>query len=75
MAVIQPYVMHVVSQHYKAMTYIKVGAICLHGFDSQFDLMGALYCDYYDNVNKNVPNERPQSNLMPLDLFKLLYES
>ncbi len=45
MAVIQPFVMHVVSQHYKVLTYFKVGAICLHEVDSQYDLMGSLHCN------------------------------
>ena len=54
-AVIQPFAMHVVSQHYKALTYFKVGAICLRGVDSQYDLMGALHCDYHDDVNKKCP--------------------
>jgi hypothetical protein len=74
-AVIQLFGMHVVSQHYKALTYFKVGAICLRGVDSQYDLMGALHCDYHDNVNKKVPDKQPQSILMALDPFKLLYES
>jgi hypothetical protein len=34
MAVIQPFVTHVVSQHYKALTYFKVGVICSRGVDS-----------------------------------------
>jgi hypothetical protein len=42
MAVIQPYVTHVVSQHYKALTNFKWGAICSRGVNSQYDLMGAL---------------------------------
>jgi hypothetical protein len=75
MAVIQPYVTHVVSQHYKALTNFKVGAIHLRGVDSQYDLMGALHCDYHDDVTKKVPDEHPQSIIMALDLFKLLYES
>ncbi len=75
MAVIQPFAMHVVSQHYKALTYFKVGAICLSGVDGQYDLMGALHCTYHDDVNKKVPDKRPQSILMALDPFKLLYES
>jgi hypothetical protein len=75
MAVIQPIVTHAVSQHYKALTYFKVGAIRLHGVDSQYDLMGALHCDYRDGVNKKVPNKQPQSILMVLDPFKFLYES
>ncbi len=75
MAVIQPFVMHVASQHYKALTYFKVGAIRLRGVDSQYDLMGSLHCDYHDDVNKVVPDKHPQSILMALDPFKLLYES
>jgi hypothetical protein len=55
MAVIQPFVTHVVSQHYKALTYFKVGAIHLHGVESQYDLMGSLHCDYHENVNKKCP--------------------
>jgi hypothetical protein len=74
-AVIQPFVTHVVSQHYKALTYFKVVAICLRGADSQYDPMGALHCDYHDNVNKKMPDKQPQSILIALDLFKLLYES
>jgi hypothetical protein len=53
MAVIQPFVTHVVSQHYKALTHFKVGAICLRGVDSQFDLMGSLHCNYHDDVKKS----------------------
>jgi hypothetical protein len=74
-AVIQPFVTHVVSQHCKALTYFKVGAIHLHGVNSQYDLMGSLHCDYHDYVNKKVPDEQPQSILMALDPFELLYES
>jgi hypothetical protein len=58
-AVIQPFVMHVVSQHYKSLTYFKVGAICLRGVDSQYDLMGALHCDYHENISKKVPDKQP----------------
>jgi hypothetical protein len=74
MAVIQPFVTHVVLQHYKALTYFKVGVICLRGVDSQCKIMGSLHCDYHDNVNKKVPGKHPQSILLALDLFKLLYE-
>jgi hypothetical protein len=59
MTVIQPFVTHIVSQHYKALTYFKVGAICLRGVDSQYNLMGSLHCDYHDDVNKKVPGKRP----------------
>ncbi len=75
MAVIQPFVTHIVLQHYKALTYFKVGAICLRGVDSQYNLVGSLHCNYHDDVNKKVPSERPQSILLALDPFKLLYES
>ncbi len=74
-AVIQPIVMHVVLQHYKALTYVKVGAICLHGVHSQYDLGGSYNCNYHDNVNKKVPDEHPKSIIMALDPFKLLHES
>jgi hypothetical protein len=74
MAVIQPFVTNVVLQHYKALTLFKVGAICSHGVDSQYDLVGSLYCDYDDDVNKKVPGERLQSIILALDTFKLLYE-
>jgi hypothetical protein len=67
MAVIQPFVTHVVSQHYEALTNFKVGVIRLHGADSQYDFMGALHCDYHDDVNKKMPDEQPQSILMALD--------
>ncbi len=54
MAVIQPFVTYVVSQHYNALTLFKVGAICSHGVDSQYDLVGSLHCDYDNNVNKKI---------------------
>ncbi len=52
-----------------------MGAIHSHGVNSQNDLMGALHCDYDEDVNKKVPDEHPQFILMALDPFKLLYES
>ena len=75
MAVIQPFVTHVVLQQYKALIYFKVGAICLRGVDSQYDLMGSLHCDFDNNVNQKVPGKHPQSLLLALDPFKILYES
>jgi hypothetical protein len=75
MAVIQPFVTHVVLQHYKALTYFKVGGIHLRGVDSQYNLVGSLHCDYDNDVNQKVPGERPQSLLLALDPFKILYES
>ncbi len=74
MAVIQPFATNVVLQHYKALTLFKVGAIYSRGVDSQYDLVGSLHCDYDDDVNKKVPGERPQSIILALDPFKLLYE-
>ncbi len=70
MAVIQPFVMHVVSLHYKVLTYFKVGAIRLWWVDSQYDLMGSLHCNYHDDVNKKLPDKHPQSILMALDPLK-----
>jgi hypothetical protein len=64
MAVIQPFVTHVVLQHYKALTYFKVGAICLRGVDSQYNLVGSFHCNYDDDVNKKLPGECPQSILL-----------
>ncbi len=52
MAVIQPFVTHVVLQHYKALTYFKVGAIRSHGVDNQYNLAGSLHCNYHEDVNK-----------------------
>jgi hypothetical protein len=75
MTVIEPFVTHVVLQHYKALTYFKVGVICLCGVNSQYDLVGSLHCDYHDDVNKKVPCKGPQSILLALDPFKLLFES
>ncbi len=75
MTVIQPFVTHVVLQHYKELTYFKVGAIRLRGVDSQYNLMGSLHCDYDDDVNQKVPGKRPQSLLLALDPFKIIYES
>ena len=75
MAVIEPFVTNVVLQHYKALIYFKVGVICLHGVDSQYDLVGSLHCNYHEDVNKKVPGKRPQSIFLALVPFKLLYES
>ncbi len=57
------------------LTNFTAGAIHLRGVNSQYDLMGALHCNYHDDVNKKVPDKRPQSILMALDPFRLLYES
>jgi hypothetical protein len=37
--------------------------------------MGSFHCNYHEDVNKKVPDKHPQSILMALDPFKLLYES
>jgi hypothetical protein len=75
MAVFQPFITNVVLQYYKALTLFKVGAIHSRGADSQYNLVGSLHCDYDDDVNKKVPGEHPQSIILALDPFKLLYES
>ena len=36
---------------------------------------GTLHCDYNIEVNDKVPHERPQSIIIGLDAFNLLYES
>ena len=50
-----------VTSCYKSLTKIKVGAIRSRGDTSQEELMGFLHRDYHDEVNRRVPNERPQS--------------
>ena len=40
----------------------------------QFNLQGTLHWDYLDDVEKKVPDERPQSIIIALDPFNLLYE-
>jgi hypothetical protein len=57
MAVIQPFVTHVVLQHYKELIYFKVGAICSRGVDSQYNPVGSLHCNYDDDVNQKVPSK------------------
>ncbi len=52
-----------------------MGAIHLHGVKSQYNLVGSLHSDFDDDVNKNVPEECPQSIILALDPFKLLYET
>jgi hypothetical protein len=52
----------------------KVGAIRSRDEKSQLELTGSLHCDYQDDVNKKTPNERPQSIIVALDPFNLLYE-
>jgi hypothetical protein len=37
--------------------------------------VGSLHCNYHDDVNQKVPGKCPQSLLLALDPFKLLYES
>jgi hypothetical protein len=75
MAVIQPFVTHVVLKQYKALTYFKVGVICSREVNRQYNLVGSLHCNYDDVVNQKVPGEHLQSLLLALDPFKILYES
>ena len=73
-ALIRPFIMNVITSWYKSLTYFKVGVIQSRGSRSQFDYMGSLHHDYSDDVNKQVPDEQPQSTLMALDPFNLLYQ-
>ena len=50
------------------------GALRSRGDHCQMSKVGTLHCDYHNNVNKRVPNERPQSIILALDPFNFLYE-
>ncbi len=43
--------------------------------ESQLHKQGTLHCNYNIEVNDKVPHERPQSIIIGLDAFNLLYES
>jgi hypothetical protein len=73
-AFIDPFLKHIVTQRYKCLTYYKVGAIRSWGEKSHLELTGSLHCNYLDDVNKKTPNERPQSIIVALNPFNLLYE-
>ena len=68
------YMRNFVTKNYPCLTHCKVGALRSRGEQSQFDLQGTLHRDYLDDVEKKVPEERPQSIIIALDPFDLLYE-
>jgi hypothetical protein len=74
MALIDFFVKNHVSGRYKLLTYYRVGAIHLKGEETQLECVGSLHCDYQDNVNNRVPEERPMSIILALDPFYFLYE-
>ena len=73
-AIIHPVVKSVVTSHYQSLTQIKVGALHSRGNSSQYNMVGSMHRDYHDDVNRRVPNERPQSIILALDPFNFLYE-
>ena len=61
---------HFVMKNYPALIHFKIVALHLIGLDSQFQLQGNLHHDYLDDVNKKeVPDKRPQSIIVTLDLL------
>ncbi len=64
-----------VSKMYPSLTHFKVGALHSRGDQSQFDLQGTLHWDYLDDVDKKIPEERPQSIIIALDPFDLVHEN
>jgi hypothetical protein len=58
-----------VTKHYNSLTHSKVGALHSRGDNSQYQLQGTLHCDYFDSIDKKVPEERPQSIIVALDKF------
>ena len=64
-----------VTRHYNSLTYFKVGALRSKEEESQFQLQGTLHRDYPDDVNNKVPDKRPQSIIVSLDPFNLIYQS
>ena len=72
---VEKYMRNFVSKMYPSLTHCKVGALRSRGDQSQFDLQGTLHRDYLDDVDKKIPEERPQSIIIALDPFVLLYEN
>jgi hypothetical protein len=68
------YIKNFATKLYPTLTHSKVGALHSRGVHSQFRLQGLLHRDYKEHVNKKVPDERPQSIIVALDTFNLLYE-
>jgi hypothetical protein len=51
-----------------------VGALCSKGEETQLECVGSLHCDYHDNVNNRVPEERLMSIILTLNPFYFLYK-
>ena len=64
-----------VTRHYNSLQYSKVRSLRSKGEESQFQLQGTLHRDYPDDINNKVPDERPQSIIVSLDPFNLMYQS
>jgi hypothetical protein len=73
-AIIHPVVKSVITSRYQSLTNVKARALCSRGDTSQYNLVGSMHRDYYDDVNRRVPNERPQSIILALDPFNFVYE-
>jgi hypothetical protein len=69
------YMRNFVSKMYPSLTHFKVGALRSRGDQSQFDLQGTLHRDYLDDVDRKMPEERPQSIIIALDPFVLVHEN
>jgi len=63
-AVLHPVVKSVITSRYQSLTKIKMGAIRSRVDISQYNLIGSMHCDYHDDVNRHVPNKRPQSIIL-----------
>jgi hypothetical protein len=66
---IDPFVKNHISGRYKSLTYYQVGALHLKGKETQLECVGSLHCDYHNNVNNRVPEERPMLIILALDPF------
>jgi hypothetical protein len=64
-----------VTPHYYSLTHFKVRALCSKKHENQLDKQGSLHCDYNEDINSKVPHKRPQSIIIGLDPFSLLYWS
>jgi hypothetical protein len=69
------YMRNFVSKMYPSLTHFKVGALRSRGDQSQYDLQGTLHRDYLDDVDRKMPEERPQSIIIALDPFVLVHEN
>jgi hypothetical protein len=69
-----PFVKKYVTTRYPALIHYKVGAIRSRGDHSQEELTGTPHCDFLDDTNSRIPEERPQSIIVALDPFNFLYQ-